>query len=64
MVEKEMLFSPGQMVTAIGLAGMVMDQEMYDRARKALKEGGKAGRHFAMSCCQNPDYVTPGAGAL
>jgi len=54
-----MLFNPGQMVTALnGLAGMVMDQEMYDRARKTLKEGGKAGRYFAMGCCQNPDYVT------
>jgi hypothetical protein len=59
MVEKKMLFNPGQMVTALnGLAGMVMDQEMYDRARKTLREGGKAGRHFTMGCCQNPDYIT------
>ncbi len=59
MLERKKLFNPGQMVaTFTGLAGMVMDQEMYDRAREILREGGKAGRYFAPGCCHQPDYIT------
>jgi hypothetical protein len=59
MVERKRLFDSGQMVQAInGLVGMVMDQMMYDKARKTLPEGRKAGRYFAPGCCQHPDYVT------
>ena len=41
-----------------GAAGMVMGQQMYERAREALPEGRKAGRYFAPGCCHHPDYVT------
>ncbi len=59
MAEKKKLFDSGQMVAAFsGQIGMVMGQEMYDRARKILREGGKAGRFFAPGCCHHPDYVT------
>ncbi len=47
------------MVAALnGQVGMVMGREMYDRARKTLPEGKRAGRHFAPGCCYHPDYVT------
>jgi len=59
MTEKKRLFDPEQMVAAFnGQVGMVMGKEMYDRARKTLREGGRAGRYFAPGCCQHPDYVT------
>ena len=59
MAERRKLFDSGQMVAAYGgQVGMVMGQEMYDRARKILREGGKAGRYFAPGCCHHPDYVT------
>ena len=59
MVERKRLFDSGQMVAAFsGQVGTVMGQEMYDRARKILREGGKAGRYFAPGCCHHPDYVT------
>ena len=59
MVERKRLFDSGQMVAAFsGQVGMVMGQEMYDRARKTLSEGHKAGRYFAPGCCHHPDYVT------
>jgi hypothetical protein len=58
-VEKKRLFDPGQTVAAFsGQVGMVMDQDMYDRAQKTLREGGKAGRYFAPGCCHHPDYIT------
>jgi hypothetical protein len=59
MVERKRLFDSGQMVTAYGgQIGMVMGQDMYDRARKALREGRKAGCYFAPGCCHHPDYIT------
>ena len=59
MAEKKKLFDSGQMVSAFsGQVGMVMGQEMYDWARKSLREGGKTGRYFAPGCCRHPDYVT------
>ena len=59
MVERKRLFDSGQMVAAFnGQVGMVMGQDMYDRARKILREGGKAGRYFAPGCCHHPDYIT------
>ena len=59
MVGRKKLFDSGQMVAAFGeQAGMVMGQEMYDRARKTLSEGQKAGRYFAPGCCHHPDYIT------
>ncbi len=58
-MERKSLFNPGQMVCAPGgTAGMVMDLEMYARARGALPEGRRPGRYFAPGCCQRPDYVT------
>ena len=58
-MEKKRLFNPGQMVAALnGQVGMVMGRDMYDRARKTLPEGKKAGRYFAPGCCHHPDYVT------
>jgi len=59
MVEKQRLFDSGQMVAAFGgQVGVVMGQDMYDRARKALREGRKTGRYFAPGCCHHPDYIT------
>ena len=59
MAGNRKLFDSGKMVAAFsGQVGMVMGQEMYDRARKILREGGKAGRYFAPGCCHHPDYVT------
>ena len=59
MVERKRLFDSGQMVAAFnGQIGMVMGQDMYGRARKILREGGKAGRYFAPGCCHHPDYIT------
>ena len=59
MAEKKKLFDSGQMVAAFsGQVGMVMGQEMYDRARKTIPEGNKAGRYFAPGCCHHPDYIT------
>ena len=59
MTEKKKLFDSGQMVAAFnGQIGMVIGQKMYDRARKSLREGGKAGRYFAPGCCHHPDYIT------
>ena len=58
-MEKKRLFDPGQLVATFGgMTGLVMDREMYGRARKTLPEGRKAGRYFAPGCCQSPDYVT------
>ncbi len=58
-MERKRLFDSGQMVVGInGLAGMVMGQDMYKRARKALSEGQKPGRYFAPGCCHHPDYIT------
>ena len=58
-MEMKRLFDPGQPVATFGgMTGLVMDQEMYGRARKTLPEGRKAGRYFAPGCCQRPDYVT------
>ena len=58
-MEKKRLYDAGQMVAAFnGQVGMVMSQDMYDRARKILREGGRAGRYFAPGCCHHPDYVT------
>ena len=59
MAKKKKLFDSGQMVAAFsGQVGMVMGQEMYDRVRKTIPEGNKAGRYFAPGCCHHPDYVT------
>ncbi|MCD6293363.1 MAG: hypothetical protein J7M20_00225 [Deltaproteobacteria bacterium] len=59
MVEKQRLFDSEQMVAAFGgQVGVVMGQDMYDRARKALREGRKTGRYFAPGCCHHPDYIT------
>jgi len=58
-VEKKRLFDPGQTVAAFnGQVGMVMGQDMYDRAQKNLREGRRAGRYFAPGCCHHPDYLT------
>ena len=56
---KKRLFDPGQTVAAFnGQIGVVMSQEMYERAQKTLREGGSAGRYFAPGCCHHPDYIT------
>ena len=56
---KKRFFDSGQMVIAFnGQTGMVMGQEMYTRAQKALSEGKRAGRFFAPGCCRHPDYIT------
>ena len=58
-MERKRLFDSGQMVVGFnGLSGMVMGQDMYHRARKALSEGQKPGRYFAPGCCHHPDYIT------
>ena len=58
-MEKKRLYDPGQMVVAFnGQIGMVMGQDMYERVKKILREGGRAGRYFAPGCCHYPDYVT------
>ena len=59
MTKKKRLYDAGQMVAAYGgQIGTVMGQAMYDKARKTLREGGRAGRYFAPGCCHHPDYVT------
>ncbi len=58
MDQKKRSFEPGEFVALFtGQMGMVLSEEMYQAAIKALKQGHKPGRYFAPGCCQHPDYI-------
>jgi len=58
MKAQKRLYEPGEYVTLFnGLAGIVVSEDVLDKARKVLKEGHKPGRYFVPGCCQHPDYV-------
>jgi hypothetical protein len=57
-MERKRVFEPGDMVAAFtGQTGLVLSQELYEKARTRLKEGRRPGHYFAPGCCRNPDYV-------
>ena len=57
-MERKRVFEPGDRVAAFtGQTGLVLSQELYEKARTRLREGRRPGHYFAPGCCQNPDYV-------